>query len=205
MIDAQIEEIAQLQAKVTTLEELLQLYEECATEQEQHLQKTLKTLQERAVQLEHTQSAMQTLQTILDSMGDAVVVIDQKGQILFGNPAAKALLQKDTLTESFYTWMENYNVFRADGISPYCNEELPLSRAIHGESVDGEEIRVADIKTDEARWLSVNARPLQAEQDADNLIKVLEPLPYFEILASVKRLRKSCSDRIKILNGRRSF
>ncbi len=109
---------------MATLEELLQLYEESATEQEQRLQKTLKTLQERALQLEHAQSAIQTLQTILDSMGDAVVVIGQKGQVLFGNPAAKALLKTDTLAGSFYTWMETYSVFRADGISPYCTERI---------------------------------------------------------------------------------
>ncbi len=168
--DAQSEAITQLQAQVTTLEELLQLYEECATEQEQRLQKTLRALEERALQLEHAQSAMQTLQTILDSMGDAVVVIDQKGQVLFGNPAAKTLLQKNALAESFYTWIETYDVFRADGISPYGHEELPLSRAIHGESVDGEEIRVVEPDTGYAQWLSVNARPLQAEQDANKRV-----------------------------------
>lgn len=168
--DVQAEAIAQLQAQVATLEELLQLYEESATEQEQRLQRTLKALQERALQLEHAQSAMQTLQTILDSMGDAVVVIDQKGQVLFGNPAAKALLQTDTLAGSFYTRMETYDIFRADGITPYCTEELPLSRAVHGESVDGEEILVVETNTDHAQWLSVNARPLQAEQNADKSV-----------------------------------
>jgi len=94
------EDVAQLQAQVATLEELLQLYEQSATEQEQRLQKTLQTLEEKAKQLEHAQSALQTLEAMLDSMGDAVLVVDKAGQTVFSNRAAKCLLENSPLVRS---------------------------------------------------------------------------------------------------------
>ena len=86
------EEVADLREQVSTLEELLQLYEASAIEQEQQLQGAMVELKEHAQLLEHAQEALQTLQTTLDSMGDAVIVAGRDGQALFVNPAAQRLL-----------------------------------------------------------------------------------------------------------------
>ncbi len=173
---SQEEEIAQLQAQVSTLEELLNLYEQSAIEQEQHLKSALQKLQERAQQLEHAQTALQTLQAILDSMRNAVVVVDQAGHALFSNPAARALLGSNPLEQSLHHWIQAYEMFDADGVTPYPTAELPIARALKGKSVDGAEIRIVNKSTHQSQWFSVNARPLKAEDQVSGAVAVFRDI-----------------------------
>ena len=140
-MDSSQAEISQLRAKIATLEELLQMYEESAIEQEQTLQQALYKLQERAQQLEHAQTTLQTLQSILDSMGDAVVVTTDKGEAMLLNPAAKELFEGESLDQSFHHWNRCHRLMDADGRSPLDIELHPLSLATRGVAVDGAELK----------------------------------------------------------------
>lgn len=160
------EEILRLKNQVATLEELLQVYQQTATEQEKRLQTALRTLQDRAQQLTHAQETLQTLETILDSMGDAVVVLDVNGQHLFSNPAARDMFRGEDYAAYFSTNFEqdaHTKPHGVDGVNPSKQEQLPLSKAIQGESVDALEIRVIDSETAAIQWLSANARPLYSK------------------------------------------
>ncbi len=170
------EKIDQLQAQIVTLEELLQLYQQSAVENEQRLRMAMQNLQERAQQLEHAQSALQTLQTILDSMGDAVVVVNTAGHVLFSNPAAKQMLKSECLERSFHHWIETHKLFASDEVSPYRLEELPIARAIQGEPVDAAEMWVVDQSSQIGQWLSVNARPLQADDGVSGAVAVFQDM-----------------------------
>ncbi|MGB3669395.1 MAG: ATP-binding protein [Phormidesmis sp.] len=162
--EALVEEIAELREQVVTLEELLQVYEESATEQSERLQGMLNDLQEKAQQLGHAQEALQTLQGILHSIGDAVIVLGADGQDLFVNPAAKQLLGGQSLEVSFQHWLEDHCIFDGDGDTLHSFESLPMARALRGESVDAEEIRVLSPGGDRTQWLSVTARPILNEK-----------------------------------------
>jgi signal transduction histidine kinase len=195
-----VEELAQLQAQVATLEELLQLYEKSATEQEQHLQGTLQKLQERAQQLEHAQSTLQTLQTILDSMGDAVVVVNEEGQPLFVNPAAELMLKGESLEHSFHQWIENYEIFIDDGVSPCFVEELPLARAIQGENIDTAQLRIVNKTTGETQWLSVNARPLKADGYLTGAVAVFRDISQLkEFEQSLQQSNQTAQEQAQLL------
>ncbi|MEL6605601.1 MAG: ATP-binding protein [Cyanobacteria bacterium J06614_10] len=167
-LSGQAEEISDLKEQVATLEELLQLYEESAVAQEQQLQTALKTLEERAHQLEHAQETLQTLKSILDSMGDAVIVVDTEGRGLFINPAAKQLLETESLNDSFRDWGKHHQFFQADGTTPYALEALPLVRALKGDAVETEEMRVVSQHNEKAYWLSVNAKPIASAPTAES-------------------------------------
>ncbi|MEL7225902.1 MAG: PAS domain-containing protein, partial [Cyanobacteria bacterium J06576_12] len=157
------EDVAELREQVSTLEELLQLYEESATDQAQRLQKAMATLEERAQQLEHAKEALQTLQTTLDSMGDAVIVANDSGQALFVNSAAQQLLKNEAGPCSLQDWLRSRQLFEGDGETPFDAEVLPLARAIRGEAVDGAEMRLAALNNEPSRWLSANARPIATD------------------------------------------
>ncbi|NEQ49002.1 MAG: PAS domain-containing sensor histidine kinase [Leptolyngbya sp. SIO3F4] len=158
------EEILRLKDQVATLEELLQVYQQTATDQEKRLQRALQALQVRAQQLDHAKETLQTLETILDSMGDAVVVLDINGQHLFSNPAARNMFNGQDYAAYFSTVFEKgEQSHRVCGISKVdytSKEQLPLSRAIKGESLDAVELLLIDNEMSTHRWLSVNARPL---------------------------------------------
>ena len=154
------EEISQLKDQVATLEELLQVYEQTATEQEQRLQAALASLQERARQLAHAQETLGTLETILDSMGDAVVVVDVDGQHLFSNPAAQTLFNGQDYISHLKQSSKFHKVCETNGSDFASQAQLPLSQAIQGNSLDAVEILITDENTRRHQWLSVNARPL---------------------------------------------
>lgn len=159
------EEVEQLKAEVATLEELLEVYQRSVLEQSDKLEQALEKLQEHAQQLERSEEALQVLKSILDSMGDGVVVANESGKFLLFNPAAEKLLGNSLTDISPYEWTERYGLYLPDKLTPYPSQEFPLVRAIQGEIVDAAETFVHHSQLSEGIWLSVNARPLKDEND----------------------------------------
>jgi diguanylate cyclase (GGDEF)-like protein/PAS domain S-box-containing protein len=106
------------------------------------------------------------LQSILNSMGDGVVVVDMEGQLVHHNPAAEHILGHafaDLLPQA----SGQASTFRkADQQTAYLAQELPLAQAIQGKDIDGIELFVAPTQGTSGQWLSVTARPLHEPQCA---------------------------------------
>ncbi len=102
--------------------------------------------------------------TVLESMIEGVIVADMKGQLLIFNNAARELLGQDEKDVSPESWSETYGLFHADGETLCRSEDLPLSRAMTGEAVDGVELIIRKPgQTDEVH-LTASARPLQNDE-----------------------------------------
>jgi len=107
------------------------------------------------------QDQAELLRSILDSIGDGVSVADASGTIILMNPAGRALLGVDDQpTEGYRRWSEHFGLFKADGVTLFPSEDLPLRRALLGESSDGILMMVRNAALPQGRWLSVNTRPL---------------------------------------------
>ncbi len=125
-------------------------------------------IERQASELAASREALQTqtriLQSILDSMGDGVVVADGDGKFLVFNPAARKLLG---VVRSFASesdqWARYHGLFLPDTVTLYPAEQLPFMRAVRGESVDGAEIFVRPAGAAEGTWVSVTARPLRED------------------------------------------
>ncbi len=103
------------------------------------------------------------LRTVLESMIEGVIVSDMRGRFLVFNAAARDLLgqgQTDTGPEG---WSETYGIFYADGKTLYRTEDLPLTRAMAGESVDGEEVIIRAPGRNHDVHLNASARPLRCD------------------------------------------
>ena len=101
------------------------------------------------------------LNSIVRSMGDGVVVADEEGRFTLFNPAAEHILgmgHTDTAPEE---WAERYGVFLPDAVTPCPTDQLPLVRAIRGETVDQVELFVRHDKLPQGNWLSFTGRPLR--------------------------------------------
>ena len=108
------------------------------------------------------QNQTRILQSILDSMGDGVIVADETGRILFFNPEAEGLIDiamDTTLDDS----PETYGLFLPDTITPFPSGDLPLTRAIHGEFSDNVEMFIRNEKVPQGVYIEVAGRPLQDE------------------------------------------
>jgi signal transduction histidine kinase len=100
------------------------------------------------------------LGAIMDSIGDGVGVVDENGAFLLHNPAAKDLLGVGEDIDQPGAWQEHYGLYRPDGHSPFPTQDLPLMRALRGESCDGVEMVVRNAHRPEGILVSVDGRPL---------------------------------------------
>ncbi len=104
------------------------------------------------------------LQSILDSMADAVIVVDAKGKLLLFNPAAEQIHGLSSTEEAARDEsMGRHGLYLPDMITPYPASKLPLARVLHGEVADAVEIFVRHPQAPKGIWVSANARPLNDE------------------------------------------
>ncbi len=132
-------EVEHLRAQVAALEQLLEVYEQETVEKSTRLEQTLADLHHHTQRLSHAESALATLRSMLNSVGDAVVVVDHQGNFLFTNPPAERLLGISPTCLSLDCWAQNWAVYLPDQVTPYPLEHFPLRKAIQGEAPAAEQ------------------------------------------------------------------
>src|SRR5262249_40865564 len=98
----------------------------------------------------------------LDNMGDGVIVADQNGKFLVFNPAAERMFGLGATDTPQEQWSARYGLFLPDMTTPFPPDDLPLARALRGESVDEVEMFVLHAKAPEGLGASITGRPLQS-------------------------------------------
>jgi signal transduction histidine kinase/DNA-binding response OmpR family regulator len=124
------------------------------------------------LRLRRSRSALQNqtriLRSVLDGIGDSVLVVDERADLLLMNPAAEKIAGAGLTTGSDGNWSSRFCLYLADGVTPCPAGELPLARALRGESVDHVDLYMRDEgqAPDGGRWLTVTSRPLRDEGGA---------------------------------------
>ncbi|MCK6500499.1 MAG: response regulator, partial [Nitrospira sp.] len=125
------------------------------------LQRSLRYALERARMAAELRQKSTLLQSVLDSIADGVVVADHTGEFQVWNPAAGRIIGSGPSDVGISKWSSHFGLFLPDGTTPYPPEELPLVRAIRGESLNDVILLLKNDHRPDGRWLSVNARPLR--------------------------------------------
>ncbi len=117
---------------------------------------------ERSATAEHAALALWqqtiTLHAILESLSDAVVVIDREGNTVHVNRAAHTLFGDRLLDVTPRTTAPA--LLDTDGV-PCATDQLPLAIALHGMEVDNSEFLLASTDPDTVRRIRGTARPLR--------------------------------------------
>ncbi|MFI5844911.1 ATP-binding protein [Catenuloplanes sp. NPDC051500] len=100
------------------------------------------------------------LAAVMNSIGDGVGVVDEHGEFLLHNRAARTLLGVQEDIAGLEGWQEHYGIFRPDG-TPFPSEQLPLARALAGESSDGVEMVIRNPGRPDGVLICVDGRPLE--------------------------------------------
>jgi len=103
----------------------------------------------RSESFEHDQK--QLFQSILDCMGDGVLVRDMNGQFIMQNPTAKKLIGDN---------MDKLQIFKEDRKTFLTESELPINIAINGHSLDNSVYFVKSENYPNGLYVNVSARPL---------------------------------------------
>ena len=105
------------------------------------------------------------LENTIASIGDPVLVADERGQIVIANAAAQRLLEIDpgvNPTEA----LRRFKYFYPDGVTPLPASNSALAQALRGESVDDMEFVVQPELPHVPAYIVANARPLRDESGA---------------------------------------
>jgi signal transduction histidine kinase len=120
--------------------------------------------EERARQLASSEAALRQqtsiLQSILNSMGDGVIVADARGKILLSNPAAQRLIRAGLGVVDADNSSGRFKSYLSDTQAAYPTDQRPLLRAIQGEVIDSAEIFLPQSDSSEGLWLAATGRPL---------------------------------------------
>jgi PAS domain S-box-containing protein len=100
------------------------------------------------------------LQSTFNSMAEAVLVIDTKGVVVLSNDTAEQMLRyrKGMTIDQVRSTIVAYH---ADGSTQMPVDQLPSSRALRGEQIDGKEIVVRPLRNSPPVHLVISGRPLR--------------------------------------------
>ena len=123
-----------------------------------HLKRTEKRLKESVNQLERQ---TQLLESVFNSMSDGVVVADEHNIFTMINPTAERFIGGMPTDLPSKKWSAEYGMFYLDTTTAFPMDELPLFRAVEGESTDNVEMYVRNPNVPEGAYVSVSGRPLR--------------------------------------------
>ena len=106
---------------------------------------------------------VQVLDAIIRSMGDGVVVADADARLTLFNPSAKRILGLGVTDLRPDEWPNYYGVFHLNGSTLLSADELPLMRAVRGETIEDLELFIRNPQMPGGVYISVNASPLRDE------------------------------------------
>ncbi len=149
------------------------------------------------------------LSTTLLSITDAVVALDERGNVTFTNPAVETqlgLVTADAIGRPLWKGADgDLGTFRSDGTTRVPEDERPIIRALAGETVEQAEIFVRSKGKPDGRWHSVNASPVR---DLDGTIRgaVSVSRDVTELRRAMEQLEKAAvRDELTGLLNRRGF
>jgi signal transduction histidine kinase/CheY-like chemotaxis protein len=104
------------------------------------------------------------LMAVINGIADGIVVSDREGRFLIFNPAAERILRLGPIETSPEAWPRTYGIFLADRRTPHPVGDLPLMRAMRGETVREAELFIRHHDAPEGIWVSVNATPFRDDE-----------------------------------------
>jgi len=106
-----------------------------------------------------------TLKSIIHNLSEGVIVADRHGKSIYFNRMAKSILGIGAVEVSPGEWPSVYGCFKPDGVTPFPPQELPLARALIGESVGETEIYIRNPERPQGVHIVVQASPFWNEKN----------------------------------------
>jgi len=121
-------------------------------------------LERRNAELQESEQNLQRqtgiLMSILNSIADGVVVADDQGRFVIWNPAADRIIGLGPMDKPTAAWPQVYGLYRPDRVTPFPADQVPLARAIRGETVTDVEMFVRNRSRGDGLLISVTGTPL---------------------------------------------
>ena len=100
------------------------------------------------------------MQTIFDSLSEGVVASNLAGEFLVANPSAQEISGMAPVEGAPEEWSETYGTFYADKMTIVPSTELPLYKAMRGETTDNVKLVLRNQNRPDGVFINVSGRPL---------------------------------------------
>jgi PAS domain S-box-containing protein len=121
-------------------------------------------LAKQAEELATSRHALETqalmLQSVLESLAEGLVAADEQGKFVLWNTAAERILGYGPADLPVEEWSEYYGTYFPDGVTRIPTEELPLVRALRGETCTTE-MFLRNPKIVDGLWIEAKGSPLR--------------------------------------------
>jgi len=136
------------------------------------------------------------LRSVLESMGDGVLVADDQGRMVLVNPAAEQMLGPGAAGTHSSQWVQRFGVYVPGTDNPYPTEKLPLARAVRGETAEGTELFIRNPQKPDGMYVSVNTRPLKDDSgNSKGGVAVVRDITLTKVTEDVLRQAKEEAER----------
>ncbi|MCB0207773.1 MAG: PAS domain S-box protein [Anaerolineae bacterium] len=106
---------------------------------------------------------MHLLYSILNTIGDGVVVIDTAGKVIVFNPTAEEILGMRPVNAPIEEWAKHYGFYYDNTLMMVGGSEMPLVAAVRGYRIDQKEYYIKNKYKPHGVFISATARPLLDE------------------------------------------
>ena len=128
---------------------------------EDRLEQTISELRDRT----------RLMETVFDNMDEGVAISNAEGGMLFFNPSAERIIGLGAVESGPDEWSDVYGAFYPDQETRVPADQLPLVRALRGETTDGLELFVRNEKNREGSHVSAKGRFISSDDGDGNKIK----------------------------------
>ncbi len=168
-INKSVQMRAQLKALNASLEQRVEQRTAALESEITERKQATQALAEQAEELAHSRQALEAqslmLQSVLDSMAEGLVTADEQGKLVIWNPAAEKILGRGATDLPPEQWSEHYGVFLADMVTPLPTDQIPMVRALRGET-STTQLFVHSPALAEGVWIEASGGPLKDKNGA---------------------------------------
>ncbi|MFV8368757.1 PAS domain S-box protein [Flavobacterium sp. LB2R40] len=101
------------------------------------------------------------LQSVIQNMGDGLIVADENRKFILWNTASERIIGIGPMDIPIDRWASTYGFFLPDTKTIFDTNDIPLVKALNGEEVDNVELFIQNYKKPEGLFVIVTARPLK--------------------------------------------
>ncbi len=110
-------------------------------------------------ELMHKQNTL--LQSVIQNMGDGLIVVDENKKFIMWNEASQRIIGIGLMDIPSEKWAEIYGFFLPETKTLFETNEFPLIKSLQGEEVDNVEIFIQNYKKPEGLYATATSRPLK--------------------------------------------
>lgn len=139
-VEVRQEELQVLNRKLQQYQEELQVVNEELQASNEDLREQIQKRTKAEQELEKDRNY---LKAVLENVSDGIASCNEQGVLSFFNKAIRDVHGLPHQALPAEEWAAHYSLYRADGKTPMCMEEVPLFRTLRGEKVKDQEFVIA--------------------------------------------------------------